>query len=76
MVKFFANAAAAMTLLLSTSLSAPAWSAENQAASKGKCPYSKDRHAKQAPIAKAQPARGLTLVEHRKIDVQILSFGP
>jgi len=74
MVKLLANAAAALTLLLSTSLPEPAWSAEKQAASKGKCPYAKHKHNKQA--AKAQPARGVTLVEHRNIDVQILSFGP
>ena len=74
MVKLLANAAAALTLLLSTSLPAPAWSAAKQAGAK--CPYAKHKHAKRAAPTKAQPARGVTLVEHRKMDVQILSFGP
>jgi hypothetical protein len=75
MVKLLANAAAALTLLLSTSLPAPAWSAEKPAGAK--CPYAKHKQAKRTPVAaKPQPVRGVTLVEHRKMDVQILSFGP
>ena len=74
MVKLLANAAAALTLLLSTSLPAPAWSSEKQ--SNSKCPYAKQKEAKRTAPAKPQPARGVTLVEHRKMDVQILSFGP
>ena len=76
MVKLLSSAAAALTLLLSTSLPEPAWSAERRAASKGKCPYASHKHAKRTAATKAAPARGVTLVEHRKQDVQILSFGP
>ncbi len=76
MMKLLTNVAAALTLLLSTSLPEPAWSAEKQAGTKGKCPYAKAKQAKRAVAPKAPPARGVTLVEHRKMDVQILSFGP
>ena len=66
MIKLLANAAAALSLLAGASVASPALSAD------------KSRHkAKRTPIAaKPQPARGITLVEHRKQDVQILSFGP
>jgi hypothetical protein len=77
MLKLFANAAIAGTLMLSVSAAAPAWSAGKPAASHAKCPNSKHKHAARvAAPAKAAPARGVMLVEHRKQDIQILSFGP
>ena len=76
MVKLLSSAAAALTLLLGTSLPEPALSADRQAASKAKCHYKNHNHARKTVTAKAAPARGVTLVEHRKMDVQILSFGP
>ena len=75
MIKLLANAATAISLLLSASVAAPAWSADKSGASK--CHHSKDKAAKRstAPI-KAVPVRGISIVEKRKLDVQILSFGP
>ena len=77
MTKQFANIAAGLTLMLTASVTTPAWSAGNSNAAK--CPYAeaKAREAKRAKVQpKAQPARGTMLVEKRKLDVQILSFGP
>jgi hypothetical protein len=74
MSKLLANAAIALSLMLGASVPAPAWagSVHHQ-----KCPASKHKHAKQRPVAaKSQPARGVTVVDQRKLDVQILSFGP
>ncbi|HET9335966.1 MAG TPA: hypothetical protein VFO12_06115 [Sphingomicrobium sp.] len=74
MSKLLANATIALSLILGASAFTPAWagSVHNQ-----KCPAAKHKHAKQRPVAaKPQPARGVMLVEHRKQDVQILSFGP
>lgn len=77
MFKLLANATFALSLMLSVSVSAPAWSAGKAGASQSKCSNAKHRHTKRiAPAAKAQPARGVMLVEQRKQDVQILSFGP
>lgn len=76
MPKLLANATIALSLLLSASIPAPAWSAGKPAAA-AKCHHSKQTLIKKRVAArKAQPARGVMLVEHRKIDVQILSFGP
>jgi hypothetical protein len=76
MIKLVANSVAVLSLMLSASVAAPAWSAGNSATS-AKCPKSKHSQARAKPVAaKPQPARGVTLVEHRKQDVQILSFGP
>ena len=76
MIKLIAKSVVALSLMLSASVAAPAWSA-GKAATSAKCPYAKHNHAKTKPIAsKPQPARGVTVVEHRKLDVQILSFGP
>jgi hypothetical protein len=76
MIKLLANAAAALSLLAGASVASPALSADKSAAHKANCPY-KHHKAKRATAAtKAQPARGVTVVEHRKLDVQILSFGP
>jgi flagellar biosynthesis protein FliP len=77
MLKLIANATAGLALMLTASVGAPAWSADNAAGHKAKCSYAKHKHAKRStPAAKPQPARGIMLVEHRKQDVQILSFGP
>ena len=75
MIKLLANAATAVSLMLSASVAAPAWSADKSGASK--CHHNKDKTAKRstAPI-KAAPVRGISIVEKRKLDVQILSFGP
>ena len=77
MMKLLANAAAALSLLAGASVASPALSAEKSTSHKAKCPHAKDKQAKRTPVAaKPQPARGITLVEHRKVDVEILSFGP
>ncbi|MDP9422350.1 MAG: hypothetical protein M3Q19_05860 [Pseudomonadota bacterium] len=74
MSKLLANAAIAMSLMLSASVSAPVWAGKPH---DKKCTAAKHDHAKRTTTAaKAQPARGTMLVDHRKIDVQILSFGP
>ena len=76
MLKLFANAAAALSLLAGASAASPALSADKSKGHKANCPYAHHK-AKRTPVAaKPQPARGITLVEHRKRDVQILSFGP
>jgi len=76
MIKLLANAAAALSLLSGASVASPALSAEKPG-HKANCPYAKHKLAKRSTVAaKPQPARGITLVEHRKQDVQILSFGP
>ena len=64
MIKLLANAAAAL-------------SADKSTGHKANCPYAKHKKAKRTTVAaKPQPARGVTIVEHRKLDVEILSFGP
>ena len=74
MFKLLVKATIALSLLTGASVSTPAWA--GQVHSK-KCTAAKHKHAKQRPVAaKPQPARGVMLVEHRKQDVQILSFGP
>jgi len=75
MIKLLANAATAISLMLSASVAAPAWSAEKSGASK--CHHDKNKLAKRSTATiKAAPPRGVALVEKRKLDVQILSFGP
>ena len=78
MIKLLANAAAALSLLAGASVASPALSADKSAGHKANCPYAKQKKAKQqAPVAaKPQPGRGIALVEHRKVDIEILSFGP
>ena len=74
MSKLLANATIALSLMLSASVSAPAWTGK---AHDAKCPMAKHKHLKRATVAaKAQPARGVMIVDQRKQDVQILSFGP
>ena len=74
MLKILANTATALSLLLSASAAAPAWSAGKSGAHSANCPYAKHKHAKRA--APPQPVRSVMVVEKRKLDVQILSFGP
>lgn len=75
MIKLLANAATAISLMLSASVATPAWSAGKSGAAN--CPHSKNKLAKRSNATiKLQPARGAMLVEQRKQDVQILSFGP
>ena len=77
MLKLLANAAAALSLLAGASVASPALSADKSSGHKANCPYAKHKKAKRTTVAaKPQPARGITLVEHRNRDVQILSFGP
>ena len=68
----FIKAIAATSLILSASYAAPAWSAGKVRS--GKCPDAKNKIAnRSAPVA---PARSVMVVEQRKLDVQVLSFGP
>ena len=74
MFKLLTKATIALSLMLGASVSTAAWAGPVHSK---KCPVAKHKHAKQRPVAaKPQPARGVMLVEHRKQDVQILSFGP
>lgn len=74
MTKLLVNATVVLSLMLGASVTAPAWAGK---AHDSKCSAAKHKHAKRKLVAaKPQPARGVTLVEHRKLDVQILSFGP
>lgn len=77
MIKLLANAAAALSLFAGASVASPALSADKPAGHKANCPYAKHQKTKRSTVAaKPQPARGIMLVEQRKQDVQILSFGP
>lgn len=77
MIKLLANATAALSLLAGASVASPALSADKSAGHKANCPYAKHHKAKRTiATAKPQPARGVTVVDQRKLDVQILSFGP
>ena len=76
MIKQLASSVAALSLMLAAAAGSPAWSAAKTAVA-GKCHHSKARPIKSKPVAaKAQPARGVMLVDQRKHDIQILSFGP
>jgi hypothetical protein len=72
MTKNLVQAVTALSLMLSAAFAAPAWSAGKSGT--GNCPYAKHRIAKRS--VPATPARSVMVVEHRKLDVQILSFGP
>lgn len=76
MLKLLAKTAASLSLIMSASMAEPAWSASKDRAHKAKCPYAQKQAAKAKRVAAIQPDRGVTIVEHRKLDVQILSFGP
>ena len=75
MLMQFAKIAVSFSLLLSALVAAPAFSAGKQQ-DRANCPYAKAKHAPAKRIALETPARGVMVVEHRKRDVQILSFGP
>lgn len=76
MLKLIAKTIAGVSLMLTASVAAPAWSADKAAPAQAKkCPKAKKAQAVR-PGASAQPARGISVVEKRKLDVQILSFGP
>ena len=75
MIKLLANAIATLSLLAGASVASPALSAD-KSGRKANCPYAKQQAAKRTPAPKAQAERGIAVVEHRKLDVQILSFGP
>lgn len=73
MSKILANAAIAISLMLTASVSTPAWAGKSHDAN---CPMAKHKLAKRSPVAaKAKPARGMMIIDQRK-NVQILSFGP
>ena len=69
-----AKSAAIVSLMLSASVAAPAFSAGKH--DKANCPYAKAKVEKSKRVVLAPLPRGIMLVEHRKRDVQILSFGP
>ena len=71
----FAKIAVSFSLLLSAPVAAPAFSVGKQH-DKANCPYAKAKRVQAKRIVLATPPRGVMLVEHRKRDVQILSFGP
>ena len=76
MLKQLANIATALTLMLSASAATPALAGGSH---DGKCTGARHVHAKRIaapPARKAAPERGVMIVEKRKMDVQILSFGP
>lgn len=75
MIKLLANMATALSLLVSASVAAPAWSAGKAGSSSANCPDAKKKLAAKRQTV-AQPARSVMVVEKRKLDVQILSFGP
>ena len=76
MFKLLANAAAAASLVLGVCAASPALASGKRHTAN--CPHSKAKQAKLAKRAtvKAPPARGVTVIDKRKLDVQILSFGP
>lgn len=78
MLKLLAKTAAALSLLMPASFAVPAWAGDSTDGRK--CSRAKHAQAKpaeaSAPIRKIAPARGVTVVEKRKLDVQVLSFGP
>ena len=76
MLKLLAKTVASLSLIMSASVAEPAWSASKDRAHKGKCPYADKRTAEAKRVAVNQPDRGMTIVEKRKLDIQILSFGP
>ena len=75
MITQLARIVVSFSLLLSAPVAAPAFSAGKQQ-DKANCPYAKARLAQAKRIVLASPPRGVMLVEQRKRDVQILSFGP
>lgn len=75
MLKLLARSIAALALIAPASLAAPAWAGGS--ADERKCSNAKHRHSKPAASApRKAPVRSVTIIEKRKLDVQILSFGP
>ena len=77
MLKPLAKTAAALSLILSASFSMPALAGSS--VDGRKCTGAKHQQTKRVavtPVRKAAPAQGVAVVEKRKLDVQILSFGP
>jgi len=66
-----AKSVAALSLIFSASMAAPAWSSDK---SNAKCLHNKQKLVKRTVAP--QPIRSVMVVEKRKLDVQILSFGP
>lgn len=77
MMMQFAKIALSFSLLLSAPVAAPAFSVGDHHG-KANCPYAKAKLAKAKPEQArwVAPTRSIMIVEHRKRDVQILSFGP
>lgn len=75
MIMQFARIVVSFSLLLSAPVAAPAFSAGKQH-DRANCPYAKAKPAQAKRVVLATPPRGVMIVEHRKRDVQILSFGP
>ena len=71
MMMQIAKIAVCFSVLLSAPVAAPAFSTD-----KANCPYAKARQTQTKRIAAASPPRSIMIVEQRKRDVQILSFGP
>lgn len=77
MLKLLAKTAAALSLMLTGTFAVPAWARDS--VDERKCTGAKHAQANRqavTPVRKATPARGVSVVEKRKLDVQILSFGP
>jgi len=75
MIGRFAKLAASFSLMLCVSVSAPAFSSSKHH-DKANCPYAKARLEQAKRSTAATPTGGLMIVDKRKRDVQILSFGP
>jgi len=74
MYKLAANVAVAVSLLLSATGATPVMAGKPHDA---KCTAAKHKHSKRmVGQTKAKPGPGAMLVDKRKFDVQILSFGP
>ena len=76
MLKLIAKSVGALALLTPASFAAPAWAGNS--IDERKCRDAKHRHAKPVAAAPARKAgaRSVTIIEKRKLDIQILSFGP
>lgn len=76
MLKLIAKTAA-LSLITSASFAVPAWA--DSSVEERKCTGAKHAQAKRvaaAPARKTAPAWSVSIVESRKLDVQILSYGP
>jgi len=71
----FAKIAVSFSLLAAASDVAPAWSANKQH-DQANCPLAKKKQEQARRSLALVTPRGAMLIEQRKRDVQILSFGP